>query len=631
MSGHQLTDLELRPYQREALEWADQQESAVLCQPTGSGKTVVGAAWACRVLNEPDSDRLLVVTPARLLAEQFANALTEQTTIPTETLYGTTAPEERESLWGHGTAVVTTAHAAIRDLQHLAFDAIIVDECHHATGDHATARLLRSFDVNRRLGLSATVPQSRQRSVEQLIGPVKRWSYRDLPAEHVPEWIGTVSDVPYPSSYLDVRDTLEELRADHRGTQLAGLTSRAIGMLSSHGALALEETIDGDTLMGECFGDELKPPLSRCQPVHKLEECRRVFDGHDFEKGIVFVDRVAVAEHLCSKLEGYNTIQLVGRQHSSRAEQERILDRAGGEVIDVIVATRAGEEGVDLPAVDLLLVWSNTPTAIRFVQRLGRMMRPTDRNALKRAVFLATPDSPDYEDLRTGVRQAQSAGFELSGIDGQRLISGSPVSRVTETLANGPATRRSLLETLRVPKTKLDAWLTEAQEAGEIIYLYEEPDALEQRQSRGSGMMEAYTGKDLSEQEVGLRFTEDLQFEEEDRLYCRQADVPELRAERPDLFADNPEIRLRVSYGPSADDHDSSTLGSPRSCAESMLEELESCDGFHAHVRVESPSPEFGFQLYYSYPATEVAIRAMCDNVANLAHRIEDRIQKRVM
>lgn len=629
MRRHQLRDVELRSYQREALEWADERESGVICQPTGSGKTVVGAGWACRVLDEPDKHRLLVITPARLLAEQFAKELSELTTIPTETLYGTTAPEHRENLWGNGTAVVTTAHAAVRDLEHLDFDAVIVDECHHAVGDHATARLLEALDVDRRLGLSATVPPGRQRAVEELIGPVKRWSYRDLPAEHVSEWIGTVRDVTYPSPYENARDTLEELRREHRGTQLAGLASLGIGMLSRHGALALEETLENGTVMGECFGDELTPQLARCQPAHKFEQCQRVLDGQDFEKAIVFVDRVAVAEHLCSRLDGYRTVQLVGRQRSSHAEQERVLERAGNEDTDVIVATRAGEEGVDLPAVDLLVVWSNTPAMIRFVQRLGRMMRPTGREA-PRAVFLATPDSPDYEALRTGIREAHSAGFELSGIDAQDLLSGSPVSRVTEVLAEGPASRQALFDTLGATETKLDSWLTEALEAGEVIYLYEEPDALAARQSRGIGMLTEFTDIDPSEEDIGLRYTEDLQFEEQDRVYCRHADVPRLREERPDLFGDHEDVLLRVSYGPSADDHDRRTTGSPRSCAESMLEELDGLDRFHAHVRVESVSPEFGFQLYYSAIASEVAIRAVCDNVAALSARIEDRIRAEV-
>lgn len=475
---HQLTKLEPRAYQTEAATWGLERDTAVICLPTGTGKTLVGCMWACEVLNQTNSDRILVVEPSRFLVQQIHTYYDEQTTIPTTHVDGTTPPSQRAGAWDEGQVVVTTPHTAVNDLDHLDFDAVVVDECHHAVGQHAFAQLLTHTNFAYKLGLSATIPADRENGIETAIGPIRRWSWTDLPDEHVPDWIGHIVDTRYPEAYRDVVDELEAARRELSETNLAGLPSLGIRMLCRDGALALEETLSKETTMGEVLSDRVGPALTECQPLHKLSAGKETLNTYDFEKAVIFVDRVVVARRITEALNDYTTVSLLGRLHSSRSAQEEAVETAQDGETDVIVATAAGEEGIDLPAADLLLVWSNVVSSVRFIQRLGRIMRPSGTDMPRNAVYLATPDSPDYEALRRGIVEAQKAGLDVAHVDTDAILSQSVVGRVQDALASTPRQRDVLAEILGQPEQKVDRWLRTNVREGDVFYLYSVPEDL---------------------------------------------------------------------------------------------------------------------------------------------------------
>jgi superfamily II DNA or RNA helicase len=360
---------------------------------------------------------------------------------------------------------------AVNDVAHLDFDAVIIDECHHTTGQHAYTQLLNLTELQYKLGLSATIPTAKEREITAAIGPIHRRSWTDLPDEHVPDWLGDIYDTPYPDAYTAVVDVLEEARKDLAGTRLAGLPTLGIRMLCRDGALALEDTLRRDTVMGDLLGGETLPLLAGCLPIHKLDACRDALADHDFEKAVLFVDRVAIAKQLDDELSEYTTATLLGRVHTSRDAQQAAVETAQADDTDLIIATAAGEEGIDLPAADLLIVWSNVVSSVRFIQRLGRIMRPDGSDAPRHAVYLATPDSPDYEALRRGIDEAHRAGLDITNIDTDTLITRSSVGRVHHAFEGTPRQRDALADMLNQPETKLDDWLRTSVRDGDVFYL----------------------------------------------------------------------------------------------------------------------------------------------------------------
>lgn len=66
----ELTGITPRPYQDDAHGWAISRDDAVVCLPTGTGKTFVGCIWARTRLTDPTVDRILMLEPSRFLVEQ---------------------------------------------------------------------------------------------------------------------------------------------------------------------------------------------------------------------------------------------------------------------------------------------------------------------------------------------------------------------------------------------------------------------------------------------------------------------------------------------------------------------------------------------------------------------------------
>jgi len=66
------------------------------------------------------------------------------------------------------------------------------------------------------------------------------------------------------------------------------------------------------------------------------------------------------------------------RKGMNQKQQLEQLNRFRSGEINVLVATSVGEEGLDVPSADLVLLYEPVPSAIRAIQRRGRTARQTD-------------------------------------------------------------------------------------------------------------------------------------------------------------------------------------------------------------------------------------------------------------
>jgi len=441
--AYYLTDesKKLRPYQRRALEIALRHEGTVLALPTGTGKTLIACAWACQLLNRQAAKRILVLEPSRYLVEQSYTYFSEHTNIRTGKVYGTTPAHERLAILRDQQykVMVTTAQSALNDICALDFDAIIVDECHHTTGAHAYHELLRwdlftPMRFFRRLGLSATIPETLRYQVKNAIGPVYSWSWVDPEiAPYVPSWYSEVYDTELEADERRIFDILRQIRSKSE-VEERWIASLAIRMLVRDGVLALLESgrkkgrlarllgLSEQTFLEELFKDSTSAKKEwrdvgrllqsgRCPPLHKLQQLGCSFAEHDFNKAVVFVDRVVIAKALKREFPELNPVLLLGRLHGGTEAQQVALKAIRETSSKLLISTSAGEEGLDVPEVDMVVTWSITANPVRFVQRQGRGMRAGsgERRRPKVNIFLATPDTPDYEALHRGMTRAKAA------------------------------------------------------------------------------------------------------------------------------------------------------------------------------------------------------------------------------
>ena len=148
----------------------------------------------------------------------------------------------------------------------------------------------------------------------------------------------------------------------------------------------------------------------------------------EFESGvnriIVFVSYRAASKEVekeLSSIEGFKVARLVGQasktgdKGQTQREQEEIISRFKKGEFNVLIATQVGEEGLDISSSDTIIFYDNTPSGIRFVQRVGR----TGRNAPGKVYILYFQDTRDEQYLWIARRREKKMIEEMKAIRSQ--------------------------------------------------------------------------------------------------------------------------------------------------------------------------------------------------------------------
>jgi Fanconi anemia group M protein len=128
--------------------------------------------------------------------------------------------------------------------------------------------------------------------------------------------------------------------------------------------------------------DELHP-----KPAHAAELVSRQLKDSPDSKVLIFTEYRDTVELLTDKLnsiEGIVADRFIGqsgtgsRKGMNQKQQLAQLQRFREGDINVLIATSVGEEGLDVPAADLVILYEPVPSAIRTIQRRGRTARQRD-------------------------------------------------------------------------------------------------------------------------------------------------------------------------------------------------------------------------------------------------------------
>ena len=469
-----------RDYQLEAFKWAFSKGQAVVVMPTGSGKTLIAVLWSKELLEKGFARKILLLEPTRFLVEQTARYFEKTLGVKATPIHGRYPPDERRRLWRKAVIAVATPETALNDYKYVVdegFNAIVVDECHHTTGKDAYLKFMeKTRDIfNYRLGLSAHIPVSRKREIEEYIGVIRSWSWSDERIKkYVPEWIGEIYEAELNNMEREVLEVLEETRLNLTG-RYRGLVNLAIRWFVRDGALALRESLDKETMLAGLLS-HVKPLLDKpcVRPLHKLDALRRILVDHEgFRKAIVFVDRVVVAEKISEVFKEYSPVLIIGK---TRLHEDlgRVLAKARDPETKLVIATSAGEEGIDLPEADLLVIWSNVASPLRFIQRHGRILRLTGRKGLKFVAYIVTPDTPDMDSLLDSLELARRNGIDVPVEESviEELWRRTTRSRVLTVLTGRPMPAEWIAELVNMPLDMLHNALRKLMEKGQVIYIY---------------------------------------------------------------------------------------------------------------------------------------------------------------
>ena len=150
----------------------------------------------------------------------------------------------------------------------------------------------------------------------------------------------------------------------------------------------------------------------------RLKSLRDDGEDKDSPKIIVFTqfrDTLDMIHERCEK-EGIKSVRFYGQGTSdgkkglTQKEQKNIIKSFKTGNYDVLISTSVAEEGIDIPAVDLVILYEPAPSEIRMIQRRGR----TGRKSSGRMKVLITKKTIDEGYYWTSVRRESRMKSQLA-------------------------------------------------------------------------------------------------------------------------------------------------------------------------------------------------------------------------
>ncbi|GHO43502.1 DEAD/DEAH box helicase [Ktedonospora formicarum] len=358
--------MEPRPYQIEALDaWVNARHAGVVVLPTGAGKTFT-AAMALHQLGL----WTLVVVPTIDLLQQWRVALSAALSLDVAEI-GLFGGGEKEL---KPITVMTYDSAALYPRELGRFGFLVFDECHHLPAP--TYRLIaESGFTPLRLGLSATPERSdmAHTDLEELIGPE---IYRRSPSELtesrylaqykeivVPIELSEVDTARYTEQRQIYRNFLQRRRIIIRSPE--DFQQKVIYMSARD-----PEAREAMLAWRESRNIAMNAPA-------KYAEIEHILQKHASDQVILFSEYNYVVDEISRRF------CLPSITYKTPAEERRtILERFRSGQYTKLATGRVLNEGVDVPDCRVAIIVSGNSTKREYIQRLGRVLRPKQEQAL---------------------------------------------------------------------------------------------------------------------------------------------------------------------------------------------------------------------------------------------------------
>ena len=460
--------IESRQYQLSLAKDALSQNSLVVL-PTGLGKTTIALQVIADFLSQTKGGVLFLAPTRVLVNQHYEflkeNVLLDDIGIIT----GEDLIAKRKKLWINSivcaTPEITRNDLRRQIVSPDQFSLVIFDEAHRAIGDYAYTAIADSFlgDV-RFLAMTATLPSEKQKAeevvkslriqsvlqktdespdVKPYIQETKtEWITVELPLEM--KAIQTCLRLALDERYIQLRKNGIQISKDNKSLSAllrirqyvltqnrrsakplftAIRITYALNILEAHGVTSFLNFCDRTQKkkgagIKELF--EVDPNFTRAVQLAKIAQSKGIehskipklqevlSDVKD--KALVFTSYRDSVKVINEKLLGMGIKSeiLIGKAGETGLKQQKQIETIqrfrDGET-KVLVATRVGEEGLDVSEVNLVIFYDNVPSSIRFIQRKGR----TGRKMAGKLVVLIAKDTIDEVYYWIGKRKITSA------------------------------------------------------------------------------------------------------------------------------------------------------------------------------------------------------------------------------
>lgn len=462
------SSIEHRDYQDNLAKQAIS-ENCLIVLPTGLGKTTVALHVIAEFLSRGKGGVLFLAPTRVLAHQHYEflknNLLIDDVSLVT----GEDLLAKRKKLWINSVICATPEIVKNDlDRQIVSpeqFSLVIFDEAHRTVGDYAYSGIAERFaNMNVRIiGMTATLPSEKQKAEEMIkilkiasiaqrteespdVSPYvqhtdTQWITVDLPPEmkEIQVLLKTAIDARYSelkklglnlsgnrsmSELLRVREFV--VRQNRRAAKPLFTAIRlihALNVFESHGVtsflrfcartqekkgVGIRDLFENDMSFGKAvrLAREAHSKGIEHSKIDKLKEVLQEISG----KALVFTsyrDSVDVIHQKLNEM-GIPAGFLIGKAGESGLKQKKQIETIQkfreGEY-KVLIATRVGEEGLDISEVNLVVFFDNVPSSIRYVQRKGR----TGRKDYGKLIVLIAKDTTDEAYYWIGKRKVTAA------------------------------------------------------------------------------------------------------------------------------------------------------------------------------------------------------------------------------
>ncbi len=351
------TTFKLRDYQKTALQhWTKADCRGIIVLPTGSGKTVL----AVKAIEEQQCSTLVVV-PTIVLVEQWRQVLQQAFNTPIGALGG--GQKEIEPI------TVSTYDSARLRAHKIgnSFRLIVFDEVHHLTSP-SNRRIAERYLAPKRLGLTATLQKAESplMILEELVGPkVYELGVDDLAGSHLADFTVKTIRLPLSGSEQYEYNRQYDIYRNY-------LKSRNIQIRSPRDYLNFVKRTGRDPEARRALTARNAAMDIALNSSSKIAYLKQLLKSNPAEKTLIFTSHNKLVYTLSKDM----LVPAITHQ-TPQEEREEILTRFHSGDYKRILTSRVLDEGVDVPDASMAVILSGSGSNRQFVQRLGRILRPS--------------------------------------------------------------------------------------------------------------------------------------------------------------------------------------------------------------------------------------------------------------
>ena len=474
----QKNSIEKRDYQVNLATQAIK-ENCIVVLPTGLGKTAIALHVMAEYLSKGTGGVLFLAPTRVLVNQHYEFLKNNLTLDDISLITGEDTIQKRTKLWNNSVICATPEIARNDLDRGIVtpdqFALVIFDEVHRTVGDYAYSGIAQRFEDSsaRILGMTATLPSEKEKATEILtrlkIASVAERTEDSLDVkpytqETNTEWI----NVELPDE-LKAIQTLLKLSLDQRydtlrenGIKLASQQSLsallrirqfvlntnrrsakplftairihyALTMLEVHGITPFLKFCDrAQAKKGIGVKDlfEVDPNFTRAISLardaqskgiehSKIPKLKEILDSVP-GKALIFTSYRDSVDLIYNKLieMGVSAGILIGKAGDAGLKQKKQIEtvqKFRDGIFQVLVATRVGEEGLDIAEVNQVIFYDNVPSSIRFIQRRGRTGRK-DTGKLVVLIAKNTIDETYYWIGKRKITASKGMGKKMTKI-----------------------------------------------------------------------------------------------------------------------------------------------------------------------------------------------------------------------